>query len=214
MRSNWSDLRQKRYLGVSELAACAASLISELELDQERGSVSETPNERTMRYYLTEGLLAPPIERSGTSQVFGYLHLLQVLAIKKLQSAHLTLRNVKEVLKQSGESELEKIIGVNTRSGRPTQTNQREAARDYLMSLIAPRAASHADLRFDALRDLPAMLRPASVALWRRLEIEPGLELHIRQDFTPASDPRGTQRTLRRIQRELDNLKRNDQGEK
>ena len=48
------------------------------------------PSERTIRFYVTRGLVSPPDGR-GTAAVYSYRHLLQVLAIKLRQMEGATL---------------------------------------------------------------------------------------------------------------------------
>ena len=50
---------------------------------QEKGSVAEVPDERTVRYYLSEGLISPASERRGSASVYGYRQeLLELLAVE------------------------------------------------------------------------------------------------------------------------------------
>src|ERR1044071_8719113 len=88
--------RQAKYVGVAELADEAAKILAEIGPAQERGTVSEVPDERTIRYYLSEGLLSPAEEKQGTASVFGYRHLLQLLVVKKLQAEGLPIRAIRE----------------------------------------------------------------------------------------------------------------------
>jgi DNA-binding transcriptional MerR regulator len=201
-------LRDRKFIGVAELADWASRLVEEVVPPQERGSVSEMPNERMIRYYITEGLLASPLEKSGTSQVFGYLHLLQVLAVKKLQAEHLTIRKVREMLQERTVEELEVILGIG--SGPPEKRKQagREAATEYLLSLLRSPEASASRFQAADRAAVPAARSPIPEAWpapsWKRIEIEPGLELHLRQDFRLDPDSRASQRLLRRILREIE----------
>ena len=128
----------KRYVGVAELAAEAASIIQEVAPVQDRGTVTEVPDERTVRYYLTEGLISPAEEKQGAASVFTYRQLLQLLAIKKLQAEHISIRNIRDLVADRPEDELERIVGVT--DAEPEQTKN-EALR-YLEGLLTnPRPA-------------------------------------------------------------------------
>jgi hypothetical protein len=48
------------------------------------------PTERTIRFYVARGLVSPP-EGRGTAAIYGYRHLLQVLAVKLRQMEGATL---------------------------------------------------------------------------------------------------------------------------
>jgi DNA-binding transcriptional MerR regulator len=145
------------------------------------------PDERTIRYYLAEGLIQPADEKQGTASVFSYKHLLQLVAVKKLQAEHLPIRKIRELVTDKGEQQLETLLGV-TASARKG-TDDKEAKR-YLESLLAP------SMPFGGIQSAPqetaslsstaeASRRDSSVS-WQRVEIEPGLELHIRSDYKPV----------------------------
>jgi DNA-binding transcriptional MerR regulator len=215
MAMRWKELRNRKFVGAAELADRASRLVEEVVPPQERGSVSEMPNERMIRYYITEGLLAPPLEKSGTSQVFGYLHLLQVLVVKKLQAENLTIRKVREMLQNRDTAYLEDILGIGIGPPQARKQSSREAATEYLLSLLrtpAPQAP------LPPAR-MPAAAQPAaplerctiaegiaafSVPNWKRIEIAPGLELHLREDFRLGSGSGSSQQLQRRILREIE----------
>ena len=50
------------------------------------GRVRDIPDLRTIRYYTTAGLLERPAEMRGRTALYGRRHLLQLVAIKKLQA--------------------------------------------------------------------------------------------------------------------------------
>ena len=215
MAMRWKELRDRRFIGAAELADWASRLVEEVVPPQERGSVSEMPNERMIRYYITEGLLAPPIEKSGTSQVFGYLHLLQVLVVKKLQAENLTIRKVREMLQNRDPADLEHILGIGLGPPQARRQSSREAATEYLLSLLRS-PAPQAPL---SPTPMPAVAQPAappdrytlaeesaafSVPSWKRIEIAPGLELHVRGDFRLGSGSGSCRQLQRRILREIE----------
>src|SRR5690349_14011056 len=102
----------KKYVGLPEVARVSGQLLEEMNLEQERGTVTSVPDERTIRYYMTEGLVQTPEERQGTASVFGYLNLLQLLTVKKLQAEHLPIRKIRELVTGKSEQELETLLGV------------------------------------------------------------------------------------------------------
>ncbi|HWT01567.1 MAG TPA: MerR family transcriptional regulator, partial [Pyrinomonadaceae bacterium] len=111
MKDTLEKVRGTKYVGVAGLAVEAAKILSESGLAQARGTVTELPDERTVRYYLTEGLLSPAEEKQGTASVFGYRHLLQLLVVKKLQSEHLPIRKIRDLVDGRTERELERLLG-------------------------------------------------------------------------------------------------------
>jgi DNA-binding transcriptional MerR regulator len=192
--------RGKKYVGLPEFARASEDVLSELGIEQKRGTVSLVPDERTIRYYLAEGLIQPADEKQGTASVFSYKHLLQLVAVKKLQAEHLPIRKIRELVTDKDEQQLENLLGV-TASGRKG-TDDKEAKR-YLESLLAPTVSfggiekSHQETA--ALSPAPRSSGSDSSVSWQRVEIEPGLELHIRSDYTPAGSNARTKSLAERI---------------
>lgn len=192
-----SVLKEKgrKYVGLPEFARVSGQLVAELQLEQQRGTVTSVPDERTIRYYLAEGLIQTPEERQGTASVFSYLNLLQLLTVKKLQAEHLPIRKIRELVAGKSEQELETLLGVRGPSGKKTE------AKRYLESLLAPAPATPPA---EAAAPPPQHL-DASPASWQRVEIEPGLELHVRSDYSP---PATTGKTRSLLERAIHRLRR------
>ena len=168
----------KKYVGLPEFARVGEQILAEMNLEQERGTVTSVPDERTIRYYMSEGLVQTPEERQGTASVFGYLNLLQLLTVKKLQAEHLPIRKIRELVAGKSEQELETMLGVRAASGKKTE------AKRYLETLLS--SAPSQPLKETAAAPPPPQAQVAAhTASWQRVEIEPGLELHIRSDYSP-----------------------------
>lgn len=105
------ELRDAEFHGVRELAEAAEKLLRSSGTSQEKGTVAEYPNERTVRYYITEGLLDQAIKRKGVTSVFGYEHLLTLLVIKKLQADGVPIKVIKDLISNKSIDELEKLLG-------------------------------------------------------------------------------------------------------
>ena len=60
------------------------------------GRVRDVPDLRTIRYYTTLGLLDRPAAMRGRTALYGARHLLQLVAIKRLQARGLSLAAVQE----------------------------------------------------------------------------------------------------------------------
>jgi DNA-binding transcriptional MerR regulator len=190
MRHPLEKERGQRYVGLPEFAQTGSRILSQLDLEQERGTVTSVPDERTIRYYLSEGLIQSPGEKQGTASVFGYLNLLQLVAVKKLQAEHLPIRKIKELVADKSEMELETLLGFG---GTTTKKAGESEAKRYLESLLAPSMSPAPTVRSRSM-PLQAPAAPsqegdalAQTHAWQRVEIEPGLELHIRCDYTPPT---------------------------
>ncbi|CAN5830803.1 hypothetical protein BH24GEM1_BH24GEM1_14400 [soil metagenome] len=88
-----ATLREYRGLapwGLRDLAALAGGLLDASGVVPVNAAARARPSERTIRFYVMRGLVSPPDGR-GTSAVYSYRHLLQVLAIKLRQMEGATL---------------------------------------------------------------------------------------------------------------------------
>lgn len=206
--------RGKRYVGLPEFARAVEGLLSQLGIEQNRGTVSLVPDERTIRYYLSEGLIQPAEEKQGTASVFIYRHLLQLVAVKKLQAEHLPIRKIRELVSGKDDQQLESLLGVTS---APRKKSDETEAKRYLESLLTPSMSlsSPPKLFAAAARKMQSSAPPAPAqvdqkASWQRVEIEPGLELHIRSDYAlPATGTR-TKNLLDRIVSKLRRLRRGE----
>lgn len=71
--------------------------------------VSAAPDARTVRYYTTLGLLDRPAIENRQAR-YGERHLLQLLAIKVLQSLDLPLAQIQELMYGRSDAELRQLI--------------------------------------------------------------------------------------------------------
>ncbi len=188
----------KKYVGLPEFARISEELLTDMNLEQERGTVTSVPDERTIRYYMAEGLVQTPEERQGTASVFGYLNLLQLLTVKKLQAEHLPIRKIRELVAGKNELELEMMLGVRGASGKKTE------AKRYLETLLGS-APSQPPKEPVAASPTPPPQAAAAPHSWQRVEIEPGLELHVRSDYAP---PPTTARTRSLLEKAIHRLRR------
>ena len=192
--------RGKKYVGLPEFARVAEQVLADLGIQQARGTVSLVPDERTIRYYLAEGLIQPPDEKQGTASVFGYVQLLQIVAVKKLQAEHLPIKKIRELVSGKGEQQLESLLGVSGPLNKKRNDNE---AKRYLESLLAPSMALSSPIERSAPLEPPvaasAPLANEESVSWQRVEIEPGLELHIRSDYAPPGSSAKTKGLTDRI---------------
>jgi DNA-binding transcriptional MerR regulator len=109
------------------------------------GRVREVPDRRTVRYYTTLGLIDRPAELRGRTAYYGRKHLLQLVAIKRLQARGLALADVQQRLLGLGEDELAPLAQVPDRVAPPSPpspntADQHEGAA-FWRTLPAPPAA-------------------------------------------------------------------------
>jgi len=198
MTEKVKSLKGQKFIGATQLADEAARLVGELVPRQERGSVSEVPDERMVRYYSAEGLISPPEGKQGSSAVYGYNHLLELLVIKRLQADHLPIRKIKELVDGKSERELEQLLDIERTEERAAEA--KNPATEYLESLLKTSSFKAAA----PMPAAPAVISPQAgsrepATAWTRIEIETGLELHVRNDYRLPDDPKDEHRLARRI---------------
>lgn len=109
---------------ISELAAEVAAELSAADVDQSSGRVTDVPSTRTIRYYSTHGLLDRPTEFRGRTALYGRRHLLQLVAIKRLQARGTPLTEIQGRLMGASEAELEELAGVGPARERAEATSR------------------------------------------------------------------------------------------
>ena len=187
MREWLEAARGGKYVGVAGLAEEAARILAESgAARQGRGTVTELPDERTVRYYLAEGLIPPAEEKQGTASVFGFRHLLQLLVVKKLQSEGLPIRAIRELVTGKTERQLERLLGVE--QGRASGPAARGEALGYLESLLQKGPSSPLPSSPPPPAQAPSSALSGSPSAspretWARVELEPGLELHVSDNY-------------------------------
>src|SRR4051812_2534903 len=97
---------------IAELTAQVALELSIASPGALNGRVREVPDLRTIRYYTTLGLIDRPAEMRGRTALYGRRHLLQLVAIKRLQARGLSLAELQEKLLGRTDRELAAIARV------------------------------------------------------------------------------------------------------
>ncbi len=101
---------KSKYYGVQQLVEAASNVLASGVAPQEKKTVSELPDERTVRFYISQSLL-PEAKKEGRQKVFTDLHLFALLAIKKLQSDGLPITIIRSLIENRSEEELRTLLG-------------------------------------------------------------------------------------------------------
>jgi len=83
------------------------------------------------------------------------------------------------------EQELETLLGIGSTAAKKSRETE---AKRYLESLLAPTPSPAAPPLKEATAAPPQQTDQSQS--WQRVEIEPGLELHIRSDYAPPTSAR------------------------
>jgi DNA-binding transcriptional MerR regulator len=104
MAANWKTLWT-----LGELQEQVQRALSACPEPQANGRVRAIPDARTIRYYTTLGLIDRPADWWGRTALYGRRHLLQLLAIKRLQARGRSLADLQRELLGLTDAELEAV---------------------------------------------------------------------------------------------------------
>jgi hypothetical protein len=154
-----------------DLAAVAGAMLKASGVRPTNAAASAHPSERTIRYYVTRGLVSPPDGR-GTAATYTYRHLLEVLLIKLRQMEGASLERLsREVAGITGDT-VERRVAAALGTGLPSP------------NLLAIRGASSARGRAGQAMHVWSAA-PAEEAhrfnatKWHRIPVARGVELHV-----------------------------------
>jgi DNA-binding transcriptional MerR regulator len=84
------------------------------------GRVRDVPNERLVRWYVTVGLVDPPLSRRGRLARYGRRHLLQLVAVKRRQAEGRSLADIQAELAGATDETLAAVARVpDTQAAAP-----------------------------------------------------------------------------------------------
>jgi DNA-binding transcriptional MerR regulator len=160
---------------------------------------------RTVRYYLSQGLL-PAVGQRGPGSKYDPGHLARLRLIRRLQGEHLPLAEIRRRLDELDDGEISELAGSDSPPPPPG------SALDYLRSVLvgqatAPRSGAVAPASSfapnvlaerlgDSYGSTPAMAstvpstQPIERSQWERVVLAPDVELHIRRPLARAQNKR------------------------
>jgi DNA-binding transcriptional MerR regulator len=173
-----TTLREYRQLApwnLHDLTTVAAAILEASGVRPLTASATPRPNERTIRFYVTRGLVTPP-EGRGTAATYTYRHLLQVLSIKLRQMEGATLTDISRELRELSGDVLERRVAAALGASLPSFRHLPLTSHDGLA-----RGRSGRALRALLLGDAGAGEEPEDPGgtTWRRVHISKGVELHV-----------------------------------
>lgn len=164
-------LREYRTLapwGLRDLAAMAGAILDASGIFPLNVSARARPTERTIRFYVAQGLVSAP-EGRGTAATYSYRHLLQVLAIKLRQMEGATLGAIIRDLGDQGGDVIERRVAAALGPGLPPPS------RITVTQPGAPRGkVGRAIQDWQYASDTPGLDHPSTC---RRIPLAPGVEL-------------------------------------
>jgi hypothetical protein len=174
-----------------DLAGLAGALLDASEIYPLNAAARARPTERTIRFYVAQGLVNKP-EGRGTAATYNYRHLLQVLAIKLRQMEGATLEKVAVEFAGLTGDVIERRVAGALGSALPPPERLAVTPTD-----AAPRGRVGRAMQ---LRALPAgeAGAPGRFRGCQRLEVAPGVELLLDSQHPAARrDPASLARAIR-----------------
>lgn len=102
---------------IEELGAEVERALAHGTPGQPNGRIREVPDQRTIRYYTTLGLIDRPAQMKGRTALYALKHLLQLVAIKRLQAEGLSLAAVQARLAGATPRSLRAIARLDEGAG-------------------------------------------------------------------------------------------------
>jgi DNA-binding transcriptional MerR regulator len=174
-------------------------LISELA---QRAGVSV----RTIRYYISEGLLPPPQVR-GRYSVYDEDYVERIHLVKRLKEAYLPIREIRKKLETQTMEEIDDFLRHYEKTSGPGND-----ALDYISGLLQQKeTGAFMDQQIPSAPNVPSPKVNENITggqpepgcnqdgtNWRRFVISSGLELHV-SDQVFSQSPRSIQRLIEDI---------------
>ena len=142
---------------ISELVGEVERRIAALP-SPKNGQVRAVPDDRTIRYYATIGLLDRPAAMRGRTALYGRKHVAQVVAIKRLQTMGRSLAEIQALWPTLDDATLSRMAGIELAAA----TKSRAARKDFWKKEAAPARLEVDDDRPEA--DRPALRADAAPA--------------------------------------------------
>ncbi|HEV2634683.1 MAG TPA: MerR family transcriptional regulator [Actinocrinis sp.] len=94
---------------LDELARRAGQALAADSVRAPNGRVRERPDGRSIRWYATIGLVDRPVAGPGRTALYGPRHLVQLVAVKRLQAQGFSLAEIQAELAGAAEAKLRRI---------------------------------------------------------------------------------------------------------
>lgn len=197
-----SSSNRNKILGVKNLVEAVNTEIAKVRIGQGRGNVNESLNERSLRFYLTEGLLPPAISKEGVQAVFNHQHVLTAVAVKKLQSVGFSIRQIKKTFKGPHVIPLETFISRPLPDFESADEIEDYASfrNDVNLSTTSSELTKIAETKNVEERSIET---PTG---WKSVQIEEGLELRASDDWKSPFSLADGNRLIEKIKKAISDL--------
>jgi DNA-binding transcriptional MerR regulator len=96
-------------LTIDDLVFAVHATLNASPVEELNGRIRAVPDVRTLRYYTTLGLLDRPARMEGRTAFYGRRHVLQLVAIKRLQGRGFSLAEIQARLLNASDADLRRV---------------------------------------------------------------------------------------------------------
>lgn len=173
--------RQQPRWTIRELGDEVAAALAHDYRGPTSGQVSPVPGVRSIRYYAGLGLLDRPVEMRGRTAYYTTRHLLQLVAIKRLQEAGKSLAEIQAALTGASDATLSNLARLPD-APVPTSgpSRERSGRPSFWRELPEESAATAGPYRAPAPPPAPAA--PPRVRRWIEVEVAAGVRVQVETD--------------------------------
>lgn len=152
---------------------------------------------RTIRFYTQEGLLPEPIIQ-GKYAIYGERHIQRLRLILQLKDAYLPLKEIRQLMDSLTDQDVQDMLANKNQLDLPSRQLPIQAepkVTDSALNYIANLLQTQSDVRkTETPAQPPSMPRPsqpiqrlygAPTQTWQRIDLAPGVELHIKEPLDP-----------------------------
>jgi DNA-binding transcriptional MerR regulator len=176
-------------LTLEDLAETAVRLLKRLEVRSDDGRIAPAPDVRSVRYYQTIGVVDRPIRYEGRRAVYGFRHLLQLLAVKQFQQEGHSLHLIQRSLAGCPTPVLEEALGTVLSGLGPPPDPERAAVSRSRHDVLPSRVPSSTAERTGRLASGPAPKPAAPVPTPQPATPTPLIAARVAPGVTVTIDP-------------------------
>ena len=135
---------------------------------------------RTIRFYITERLLAGP-EGRGSATFYTDEHLTRLLLVREMALQRLPLAEIRERLEMVSSAELGQMLSDARLRGRSEAETKAGSPKEYISAMLTRVREQRGDCGPSLAPSMQSPLASAASPrdLWRRIRLRPGVELHV-----------------------------------
>ncbi len=163
-----------------DLAAVAGALLEASGVRPTNAAARARPSDRTIRYYVAQGLMGPP-EGRGTAATYSYRHLLQILLIKLRQMEGTQLSQISRELEEQTGDVIERRVASALGPSVPFPSRLSIANPEAARGKVGRAIHSWSALGEGTGHGGAVSGRRFATTKWHRIPIVRGLELHVHE---------------------------------